>query len=536
MYGFSTAGCACRSACQLDFVNGATAPSAVCLVGGGRRLQATGSDTPSPSPTGSDTVTPSSTPSVTSGASASNTPSPTGTASGTGAVSASNSPTPSSTATPTAASGSCAAPLAYAQSLGGPVDGCALPSFGLTNRGCNCTSACAPRAALSTTGRAACAVDVLCPASFSGASLSGWWDFCDVPTAVRAEPLPYCALRFFDPVCQTANASAPEDLKNLGKYLAVAGSNYSFSFLGAAFTKTVLGGGSGATSTGRGAALGSATSASVAAVEVGRAILASTISLTSAAGLTVSVLLLSAMALLLKSLVRLLIKKCTKKKTVPLADAVQSATPKRVKKKASKREKKGAEEPGVSYTVPLSQALQGKAASNAGKELHLVGSSYSIRAQAHVYEDLSMVATLCSAHVDLKPEHLAFAEVDGVFECVAGRRPFRHFFSSILFRLLTFSLSLPYRDDAPGLLFLTPLLWESAEKMKACAERLKSAGIAKLPKRSCPEGYQERLRRWVEQQPGKLDSRAHHPEMWEGWVYQKHKRGGTGAADSSSSE
>ena len=81
------------------------------------------------------------------------------------------------------------------------------------------------------------------------------------------------------------------------------------------------------------------------------------------------------------------------------------------------------------------------------------------------------------------------------------------------------------RDDAPGLLFLTPCLWESADKMKACAERLKSAGIAKLPKRSCPEGYKERLRRWVEQQPGKLDSRAHHPEMWEDWVYKKGKRG-----------
>ena len=61
--------------------------------------------------------------------------------------------------------------------------------------------------------------------------------------------------------------------------------------------------------------------------------------------------------------------------------------------------------------------------------------------------------------------------------------------------------------------------------MKACAERLKSAGIAKLPKRSCPEGYKERQRRWVEQQPGKLDSRTHHPEMWEDWVYKKGKRG-----------
>jgi hypothetical protein len=125
-----------------------------------------------------------------------------------------------------------------------------------------------------------------------------------------------------------------------------------------------------------------------------------------------------------------------------------------------------------------------------------VGRTFSIRAQPQVYQGLSLLATLGSAHVELKPEHLELAEMDGVFE-----------------------------DDAPGLLFLAPLLWEPASALAACAERLKCEGVAELPtQRSCPEGYKERLRRWVEQQPGrtgKLDKRLLDPAEWETWVYDK---------------
>jgi hypothetical protein len=340
-------------------------------------------------------------------------------------------------------------------------------------------------AALSATGRKVCAVDVLCPSSYKGATPSGWWDFCDAPATARAEPLSYCALNFFDPACQAANVTLDDDLKNLGRYLAVAGSNYSFSFLGVEFTKTVLGGGVGSSSTSRGAALGAANSPGIPAVELARAILASTIPLTSALGLTVSTLLAFALALLLKSSVRLLARLCARRRMVPLEEAVQSAAPK------AEGTKTGA------YTVPLSKALQGVPARGAaGEEVHLVGRTFSIRAQPQVYQGLSLLATLGSAHVELKPEHLELAEMDGVFE-----------------------------DDAPGLLFLAPLLWEPASALAACAERLKCEGVAELPtQRSCPEGYKERLRRWVEQQPGrtgKLDKRLLDPAEWETWVYDK---------------
>lgn len=313
----------------------------------------------------------------------------------------------------------------------GTVDGCALPSYGFTNRGCNCTSPCKVRPELSDLGRSACDVDALCPASFSSSlALSGWWDFCDVPSTLRTAPLPYCALRFFEPACQAANSTAPDDLKTLGRYLSIPGSNYTFSFLDAAFTKTVLGGGAGATSTGRSAGLGSASSASMAAVDVARAVLASTIPITSALGLTVSVLLLATAGLLLKGVARCAAKLCAKKKLVSLEAAVRSATPaqKEGKKKKMRKAKggEGAEGEGeerATYAVPLGLALAGVPARSNGAELHLVGHSFSIRAQAHVYEELNMLATLGSAHVELKPEHLALAEADGVFECVRGGPP-----------------------------------------------------------------------------------------------------------------
>ena len=251
-------------------------------------------------------------------------------------------------------------------------------------------------------------MDVLCPSSYKGATPSGWWDFCDAPSTVRAEPLQYCELNFFDPVCQTANATLSDDLKNLGRYLAVAGSNYSFSFLGVAFTKTVLGGGVGSSSTSRGAALGTANSPGIAAVELGRAILTSTIPLTSALGLTISTFLALALALLLKFSVRLLARLSANRRTVPLEEAVQSAAPKAGGAKTS------------AYTVPLSKALQGVPARGAaGEEVHLVGRTFSIRAQPQVYQGLSLLAALGSAHVELKPEHLELAEMDGVFECVS---------------------------------------------------------------------------------------------------------------------
>jgi len=99
------------------------------------------------------------------------------------------------------------------------------------------------------------------------------------------------------------------------------------------------------------------------------------------------------------------------------------------------------------------------------------------------------------------------------------------------------------RDDAPGLLFITPLLWETAEQLKAAAARLKSEGVAKLPKRTCAEGYKVRLHRWVEQQPGgagKLDKRMHNSrecaQVREGWAYNKEWEGGAVAAGKGADE
>jgi hypothetical protein len=134
--------------------------------------------------------------------------------------------------------------------------------------------------------------------------------------------------------------------------------------------------------------------------------------------------------LLLKGVARCAAKLCAKKKLVSLEAAVRSAAPAQKEgKKKQKRKAKGGEgaegggEERVTYAVPLGLALAGVPARSNGAELHLVGNSFSIRAQAHVYEELNMLATLGSAHVELKPEHLALAEADGVFECVRGPPP-----------------------------------------------------------------------------------------------------------------
>lgn len=280
---------------------------------------------------------------------------------------------------------------------------------GLANRGCNCTTACAPSGALSATGRAACGVDVFCGAAYSGAAApSGWWDFCDVPAAARAEPLPYCELAFFDPAC-AANASVSDDLRSLGRYVSEAGGNATFSFINVAFSRAVVSG--GATAVSRGApALGAGTIMGT-PVEVGRAILPSAVPLTSTVFVAAAALLLVALALLLRGEARVLARSWCPRKRVPLEDAVASAA------KAAGGAGGGAG--GATYVVPLSLALAGAPARNADKELQLEGRSFSMRAQPHVYEDLQLLAKLKSAHAELEPGHLALAEADGVFECVA---------------------------------------------------------------------------------------------------------------------
>jgi hypothetical protein len=301
-----------------------------------------------------------------------------------------------------------------AKTLGGPVDACALPTFGLTNRGCNCTSPCAASPALSASGRAACVVDVLCPNAFSGGAVPPeWWDFCDAPAPLFAAPISYCELRFFEPACQAANATAPEDLRDLGKFIAAG--NYTFSFLGGPFTRTVLAGGAGATSTGRSAALGAASSPAFAAVDLRRAILTSTIPLTSGLGVTVAVIVASAAALLLGGAARAFPRHCRKQKRAALEGALRGADPHSTGVEGAN---KGA------YAVPLSMALLGAPArSLEGGEMRLVGRSYAIRAQPHVYQALELISALGAAHVELKPEHLAFAEADGVFEWVLPLLP-----------------------------------------------------------------------------------------------------------------
>ncbi len=165
-------------------------------------------------------------------------------------------------------------------------------------------------------------------------------------------------------------------------------------------------------------------------MEVGRAILASTISLTTATAVTVAALLTVALATLLRGEARVLAKHCASRKRVPLERAVKSAA---LARAAAGRRDGGAEgaagaqggdaKEGATYAVPLSRALAGMPARCAGEPLHLVGRSFSIRAAPHVYGDLLLLAELGSAHVELKPEHLALAEADGVFECVRFAPP-----------------------------------------------------------------------------------------------------------------
>jgi hypothetical protein len=375
-----------------------------------------------------------------------------------------------------------------------------MPSFGLTNRGCNCTTPCAVTA---LSPGLACEVDPLCPSAFaSSLAASGWWDYCDAPAARVAAPvLSFCDINFFLPQCQNASVPLASDVKQLAALLTVPGSNYTFSFLDVTFAKTLGAGGVGATSAGRSAGMGTP-GASFIAVDTARAIMSASLPLLSALGLTSTLFILGAFALLLKAGVGALLGLCAlaRVKRGTLAAAKRSVTAPPPGAKASGGKLKSSQR---TFTVPLSRALEGAAGAYKGLPLVMVGSlTYSIRAQQHVYEELNLLLVLKLAHKDLLPAHLVLAESDGVFG-----------------------------PEVPGLLFIVPYYWaERRDFLEACQALGADRGL-RAKGRPVKEGYQRRLANWVKaccEREGKslakaglvLDDRLRNPLEWEGFEWE----------------
>lgn len=372
------------------------------------------------------------------------------------------------------------------------IDGCGV--LGRANGGCPCATVCGFYASLdSTPGARTCAVAATCINGISGGGPSGWFDYCDEPAATAAVELSFCEIRFTDPSCLAAGSSTAPDLQNLGRYVTETGSNYSFSFFDATFARAVLGGGDGGKQGPSGGA--SAAGASISAtISSARITVLSSIPLLGALGLTLFVVAAMAAARVLTSVIGALVRALRPQRaSVTLAEAEASTRPESATADgAAKGGRKGkiiAGEPRhETYAIPLSSALVGDHAAFKGKELYLVGYSYSIRAQKHVYETLCLGGLLEEVHPGLDASYLAFAEQDGVFEV-----------------------------DAPGLLFLAPYYWMTPRELEA---RLVVLGDAarRLPPRLAPEGYKERLRAWYLAAEALsdegLDARFKDPSPW----------------------
>jgi hypothetical protein len=157
--------------------------------------------------------------------------------------------------------------------------------------------------------------------------------------------------------------------------------------------------------------------------------------------------------------------------------------------------------------VPFSRAAHGETAMRGGRELALVGRSFAIRAQEHVYRALGLEATLAGAGVDAA--HLAFAEADGVFS-----------------------------DDAVrGLLFLTPAYWGSPAEAAATLTRLAERGTQpargsfKLPAAGAGN-YRARLAAWAKAASAvaPLDVRVADSRAWDAVRFSETWQAGPAAA------
>jgi hypothetical protein len=167
----------------------------------------------------------------------------------------------------------------------------------------------------------------------------------------------------------------------------------------------------------------------------------------------------------------------------------------------ARRHQEGGDEAGgaldsETYLVPLSAARAGAPARTKGRDLFLRGESYSIRAARSVYSLLGLSRLLAAAHPKLEPYLLAYAEEDGVFE-----------------------------DDAPGLSFVLPALWDSPEDWASAGD------AAPLPQRLAREGYRVRLATWYARASalGDLMQRARNPKPWAHFTHPKGKAKRRGA-------
>ena len=206
--------------------------------------------------------------------------------------------------------------------------------------------------------------------------------------------------------------------------------------------------------------------------------------------------------------------KCPRKK-VTLEEAVESTARPKLKKAEAK-----AAALRATYATPFSAALRGATAALNGERIYLVGTTFAMRAQQHVYDEMCLTTVLSTAHASLKPDYLVFAEADGVFDDVPVRAC-RGCGRSATLPMLT--LVLPRPSYSQGVLFVLPFFWESAKEHKQMRERLLPElpeGVV-IPKRKCAEGFKERLRSWylAASELGDLDTRLAEPEPWEGFTF-----------------
>jgi len=239
------------------------------------------------------------------------------------------------------------------------------------------------------------------------------------------------------------------DVRALGLLLN-SGTNYSFSFINTAFIKSINAGGVGSTSSSKTAGATGGTLMST--FNAHRALYTSALPLLSVVLLTVTLVVLTALITVVVAILQHVVRSylSSSQKLVTRADAAAS----------------GLLPAKESHTIPFSRALQGAPARFKGRLRFLVGRSYSLIAQEHVYKELSLEAVLHS--LGIKPAHLAFAEQDGAFA-----------------------------DDNRGLIYVAPIFFEGPAAFASKVARLKAEGTgARVPKRRETAGYKRVLRAW----------------------------------------
>ncbi len=147
---------------------------------------------------------------------------------------------------------------------------CSVPSYGVSNSGCNCTSACGHYNWVSkpywqqykTSGSyyysdddlnlifnnlMTCEVDASCmsPYIIAGATRSGFYDFCYAPLSqtcnrTRAAYTTYCQLYFYVPACNDPKRPLSGNLLAMGRLLTPSpGVTVTFSFIDQQFLKAL---------------------------------------------------------------------------------------------------------------------------------------------------------------------------------------------------------------------------------------------------------------------------------------------------------